>query len=69
MSWSGWAREASVLHDAREYDAIVASGEQVTFGFVGDCAAGLGYQCPLLAGLANSDQDRWCAWRGADFGH
>jgi aspartate kinase len=27
-----WVREASVLHDAREYDAIVASGEQVTAG-------------------------------------
>ena len=65
----GWARETSVLHDAREYDAIVASGEQVTSGLAGDCAAGHGHQCPLLAGLANSDQDRRRAWRGADFGH
>ena len=24
-----WVREASVLHDAREYDAIVASGETI----------------------------------------
>ena len=30
----GWAREASALHDAREYDAIVASGEQVTSGLL-----------------------------------
>ncbi len=30
----GWARESSVLHDAREYDAIVASGEQVTSGLL-----------------------------------
>ena len=29
-----WAREASPLHDAREYDAIVASGEQVTAGLL-----------------------------------
>jgi aspartate kinase len=29
-----WARETSVLHDAREYDAIVASGEQVTSGLL-----------------------------------
>jgi aspartate kinase len=29
-----WAREASRLHDAREYDAIVASGEQVTAGLL-----------------------------------
>ncbi|MEO9787835.1 MAG: aspartate kinase, partial [Aurantimonas coralicida] len=26
----GWCREASPIHDAREYDAVVASGEQVT---------------------------------------
>src|SRR4029078_2339791 len=25
----GWVNEASKLHDAREYDAVVASGEQV----------------------------------------
>ena len=29
-----FAREASPLHDAREYDAIVASGEQVTAGLL-----------------------------------
>ena len=29
-----WCREASALHDAREYDAVVASGEQVTSGLV-----------------------------------
>src|SRR5262249_34556054 len=29
-----WCREAAVLHDAREYDAIVASGEQVTAGLL-----------------------------------
>ncbi|MEF2552924.1 aspartate kinase [Aurantimonas sp. A2-1-M11] len=28
----GWCREASPIHDAREYDAVVASGEQVTAG-------------------------------------
>lgn len=30
----GWVREVSHLHDAREYDAIVASGEQVTAGLL-----------------------------------
>ena len=30
----GWARETSPLHDAREYDAVVASGEQVTAGLL-----------------------------------
>ena len=29
-----WATETSPLHDAREYDAIVASGEQVTSGLL-----------------------------------
>ena len=29
-----WVREASPLHDAREYDAVVASGEQVTAGLL-----------------------------------
>jgi aspartate kinase len=29
-----WCREAAPLHDAREYDAIVASGEQVTAGLL-----------------------------------
>jgi aspartate kinase len=30
----GWVNEASPLHDAREYDAVVASGEQVTAGLM-----------------------------------
>ena len=30
----GWCREAAPVHDAREYDAIVASGEQVTAGLL-----------------------------------
>jgi aspartate kinase len=29
-----WCREASPMHDAREYDAVVASGEQVTAGLL-----------------------------------
>ena len=29
-----WCREAAAVHDAREYDAIVASGEQVTAGLL-----------------------------------
>ncbi len=29
-----WTREASLLHDAREYDAVLASGEQVTSGLL-----------------------------------
>ncbi|MDO9417899.1 aspartate kinase [Pararhizobium sp.] len=30
----GWTRDASPMHDAREYDAVVASGEQVTSGLL-----------------------------------
>jgi aspartate kinase len=29
-----WCREAAPIHDAREYDAVVASGEQVTSGLL-----------------------------------
>ncbi len=29
-----WCREAAHVHDAREYDAIVASGEQITAGLL-----------------------------------
>lgn len=30
----GWCKEAAPLHDQREYDAVVASGEQVTTGLL-----------------------------------
>ncbi|MET0279150.1 MAG: aspartate kinase, partial [Pseudorhodoplanes sp.] len=30
----GWCRDASPMHDAREYDAIVSSGENVTAGLL-----------------------------------
>src|SRR3954463_9376308 len=29
-----WCKEASALHDPREYDVVVASGEQVTSGLL-----------------------------------
>ena len=38
----GWVREASLLHDAREYDAVVASGEQVTAGLMAIVLQGMG---------------------------
>jgi aspartate kinase len=37
-----WCREASPLHDAREYDAVVASGEQVTAGLLAIALQALG---------------------------
>ncbi|BAT58477.1 aspartokinase [Variibacter gotjawalensis] len=30
----GWCREAAPLHDAREYDTVVAAGEQITSGLL-----------------------------------
>jgi aspartate kinase len=40
----GWASEASPMHDAREYDAVVASGEQVTSGLLAIALQGMGVQ-------------------------
>ena len=51
-----WCREASMLHDTREYDAVVASGEQVTAGLLAIVLEGIGvnarswqgWQLPIL---------------------
>src|SRR5256885_14166759 len=37
-----WCREAAPLHDAREYDAVVASGETVTAGLLAPVLPGKG---------------------------
>ena len=37
-----WCRDASALHDAREYDAVVATGEQVTAGLLAIALEGIG---------------------------
>ncbi|MGJ0393891.1 MAG: aspartate kinase [Methylocystis sp.] len=50
-----WCREAAPLHDQREYDAIVASGEQVTAGLLAialqetgiPARSWLGWQAPI----------------------
>src|SRR3712207_5295741 len=57
----GWCKEASALHDPREYDAVVASGEQVTSGLLAIALqeAGLparswqGWQIPILTSDAH----------------
>ena len=54
-------REASLLHDAREYDAVVASGEQVTAGILAICLQSIGvsarswqgWQVPILTDNAH----------------
>lgn len=51
----GWARDIGPLHDAREYDTIVATGEQVTVGLLAialqnigvDARSWLGWQIPF----------------------
>ena len=50
-----WTRETSRLHDAREYDVVVSSGEQVTAGLLAlalqdlgiDARSWLGWQIPI----------------------
>src|ERR1700744_3885312 len=56
-----WCRSAAPLHDAREYDAVVASGEQVTSGLLAITLEGIGinarswqgWQLPILTSNAH----------------
>lgn len=56
-----WVREASLLHDAREYDAIVASGENVTAGLLAIVLQSMGiparswqgWQIPIITDQAH----------------
>ena len=51
-----WCREAAMLHDAREYDAVVATGEEVSAGLLAIVLEGIGinarswrgWQLPIL---------------------
>jgi aspartate kinase len=57
-----WCREAALLHDAREYDAVVSSGEQVTAGLLAIVLEGMGvnarswqgWQLPILTTNAHA---------------
>ncbi|MDA8675081.1 aspartate kinase [Alphaproteobacteria bacterium] len=50
-----WAKECGAFHDAREYDTVVATGEQVTIGLLAialqdigvDARSWLGWQIPI----------------------
>ncbi|HEV7717664.1 MAG TPA: aspartate kinase [Arsenicitalea sp.] len=46
----GWVNESSLLHDAREYDAVVASGEQVTAGLMAIVLSDIGISSRSFAG-------------------
>jgi aspartate kinase len=56
-----WCRQAAPLHNAREYDAVVASGEQVTAGLLAIVLEGMGvnarswqgWQLPVLTSNAH----------------
>jgi len=56
-----WCRQAAPLHDAREYDAVVASGEQVTSGLLAltledmgiNARSWQGWQLPILTSNAH----------------
>jgi len=58
----GYCRDAAVLHDAREYDAVVATGEQVTAGLLAIVLEGMGvnarswqgWQLPILTDDAHA---------------
>jgi aspartate kinase len=45
-----WVNESSRLHDAREYDSVVASGEQVTAGLMAIVLAEMGIQSRSFMG-------------------
>ena len=61
------AGEPAPALDARdvEYDAVVASGEQVTSGLLALVMQNLGYRARSWHGWQNSAQDRQRAWQGA----
>jgi aspartate kinase len=56
-----WCRQAAPLHDAREYDVVVATGEQVTAGLLAIVLEGMGvnarswqgWQLPILTDNAH----------------
>jgi aspartate kinase len=58
----GWVNDASPMHDAREYDAVVSSGENVTAGLLAlvlqqngiDARSWQGWQVPLHTTSAHS---------------
>jgi aspartate kinase len=57
----GWVRETALFHDAREYDAIVASGENITAGLLAIALQSIGiqarswqgWQIPVLTNAAH----------------
>ncbi|MBN9559376.1 MAG: aspartate kinase [Alphaproteobacteria bacterium] len=69
----GWCQELSPLHDAREYDAVVATGEQITTGLLAialqhagvDARSWQGWQVPIQTDGAHG-KARIAAIEGAE---
>ena len=69
----GWCQALSALHDAREYDAVVATGEQVTTGLLAialqeigvEARSWQGWQIPIRTDNAHG-QARIAAIEGAE---
>src|SRR5436305_5065392 len=57
-----WCRDGAAMHDAREYDAVVSTGEQVTAGLLAIVLEGMGinarswqgWQLPVLTSNAHA---------------
>ncbi len=60
-----YCRQIAPLHDPREYDAVVASGEQVTTGLLAIALQQIGRQGALLDRLADADAHRRRPRQGA----
>jgi aspartate kinase len=48
----GWVRELSPLHDAREHDAVVSAGEQISAGLLA-----------IALGAIGVNARSWCGWQ------
>ena len=57
----GWVNESSKLYDAREYDAVVASGEQVTAGLMAVVLSEMGIPSRSFSGWHTIRRRRWSA--------
>ena len=66
----GWVEETSPLFDAREYDAVVSSGEQVTAGLMAltlqemdiPARSWAGWQVPVKTSSAHASARRPTPW-------
>ena len=58
-----WCQQLSPLHDAREYDAVVATGEQVTSGLIAIALQEIGVEARSWQGWQIPLAHRRRAWQ------